>query len=284
MMNQRKQRVFFDVCIILVCTVINALSGCAARAAVSAPDGTGDSAKIKILTLNSTVTDIINYPAFSGYGIQLLPWNNDRNNPETPVTNIASLMPYHEYVKPQVVLNALNYMIDEVNKGKTIFYDFYTDTQKKDEPDKNNTGLFFFRGNQGTSGSNAPFVLVIPGGGYSYVGSLHEGFPIAVELAKKGYNAFVIKYRPSRQHITVDTTAALSYILDHAVSLGVNTDDYSLWGFSAGGNPAYNICLSSTAAYGGGNFPKPCTAVLFVFMAAAFFQRRSRHIYRNRGD
>ena len=34
-----------------------------------------------------------------------------------------------------------------------------------------------------------------PGGGFSYVASLHEGFPYAVEISNRGYNAFVLKYR-----------------------------------------------------------------------------------------
>jgi acetyl esterase/lipase len=165
-------------------------------------------------------------------------------------------MPYHGYVRPDVILDALNHMIDEVNQGKTIFYDIYTADQKRTDPGKSDTGLFFFRGKPG-----APFVLLIPGGGFSYVGSLHEGFPIAAEIARKGYNAFVIKYRPSRQNISSDTAAALSYIFDHSPSLEVNTDGYSLWGFSAGGQAASDISLRGTVAYGGADLPKPGMAV-----------------------
>ena len=39
-----------------------------------------------------------------------------------------------------------------VNNGKTIFHDFYTEQQKRDDPGKENTGIFFFRGESG-----APF-------------------------------------------------------------------------------------------------------------------------------
>ena len=62
--------------------------------------------------------------------------------------------------------------------------------QKAEEPAKSHTGLFFFRGKPG-----APFAVVSPGGGFSYVGSVHEGFPYAVAISKQGYNAFVLKYR-----------------------------------------------------------------------------------------
>ena len=45
----------------------------------------------------------------------------------------------------------------------------------------------FFRGRPG-----APFAVICPGGGFSYVGSIHEGFPHALALSRMGYNAFVV--------------------------------------------------------------------------------------------
>ena len=38
-------------------------------------------------------------------------------------------------------------------------------------------------------------MIMLPGGGFYYVGTLHEGLPIAQEINKYGYNAFVLKYR-----------------------------------------------------------------------------------------
>jgi acetyl esterase/lipase len=167
-------------------------------------------------------------------------------------------MPYHSHVEPDVVVGAINHMIDEVNGGKTIFYDFYNNEQKRQDPGKENTGLFFFRGNR-----DAPFAIICPGGGFSYVGSLHEGFPIALEISKKGYNAFVIRYRiGSGQWATEDLAAAITYIFQNNDNLGVGTGDYSVWGGSAGARMAGNIALDGVAAYGGGNLPKPATAVI----------------------
>jgi hypothetical protein len=115
-------------------------------------------------------------------------------------------MPYHNHVDPAIVVGAINHLIDEVSDGKTVFYDFYTDAQKQQDPNKRITGLFFFRGNPG-----APFAIVCPGGGFSYVGSLHEGFPLALEISKKGYNAFVIRYRiGSEQWATEDLAATIA--------------------------------------------------------------------------
>ena len=72
-------------------------------------------------------------------------------------------------------------MIDDINDGKTLFYDFYTGQQKAEDPGKMSTGLFFFRGKP-----KSPFAVICPGGGFAYVGSIHEGFLYAVELSAKG--------------------------------------------------------------------------------------------------
>jgi acetyl esterase/lipase len=104
--------------------------------------------------------------------------------------------------------------------------------EKDQQPAKANTGLFFFRGNPG-----APFAVIAPGGGFSYVGSVHEGFPYAVAISRQGYNAFVLKYRAGAggETATRDLAAALSFVFRNAATLGVSREGYSLWGSSAGG-------------------------------------------------
>ena len=213
---------------------------------------------INHLTINSNVSDIVNHPAFKGFGEMLLPRDNNSGYYNTQLRNVGSLMPYHSHVEPDIVVGAINHMIDQVNDGKTIFYDFYSKEEKEKDPGKKNTGLFFFRGNP-----NAPFAIVCPGGGFSYVGSLHEGFPLALKISKKGYNAFIIRYRiGSGEWATEDLAAAISYIHRNAENLGVNTKNYSLWGGSAGARMVGDISLSGVSAYGGGNLPKPATVVI----------------------
>jgi hypothetical protein len=49
------------------------------------------------------------------------------------------------------------------------------------------------------------------------VGSVHEGFPYAIALSQKGYNAFVLQYRVGGERIACeDLAAALSYIFKNA--------------------------------------------------------------------
>ncbi len=54
-----------------------------------------------------------------------------------------------------------------------------------------NTGLFFFGGNEG-----AKFAVCNAGRGFVYVGAIHDSFPHALELSRRGYNAFALIYRP----------------------------------------------------------------------------------------
>jgi len=210
------------------------------------------------LTTDDSVRDIVEHPAFKGFSRLMLPKEPDTHDLNTVLSNVRSLMPYHNHVNPGTVVGALNHMIDDVNDGKTVFYDFYTEQQRQEDPTKENTGLFFYRGEKG-----APFAIVCPGGGFSYVGSLHEGFPLALEISKKKYNAFVIRYRiGSQQKATEDLAAAITYLFRNAEALGISSEGYSLWGGSAGARMVGNIALRGIAAYQGDDLPKPSTAVI----------------------
>jgi acetyl esterase/lipase len=213
--------------------------------------------KSKYLTINSSVGDVVNHPAFKGFGELMLPWEENTRFFATRLAQVGSLMPYHGHVNADVVVSALNHMIDEAGAGKTLFYDFYTQQQKQDDPTKKYTGLFFYRGKPG-----APFAIVCPGGGFSYVGSLHEGFPLAHEISKKGFNAFVLRYRVGEQRATEDLAAASAYIFRNAATLRVDTQGYSLWGGSAGARMVGNLALRGVSDYAGGDLPKPITVVI----------------------
>jgi acetyl esterase/lipase len=211
------------------------------------------------LRVDNTIGDVLNHSAFAGFARLLLPWDKRRDDPTLSLRNVGTLLPYHTHVDPLVVVASLNRMIDDVSAGRTVFYDIYTAGQKQAESSRKDTGLFFLRGKPG-----APFAVIAPGGGFAYVGSLHEGFPYAVEISNRGYNAFVLKYRAGhgRTAATEDLAAALDYIFRNARALGVSTSGYSLWGSSAGARMAAAIGSHGTARYGGSNLPKPSTVVM----------------------
>jgi len=211
------------------------------------------------LTVDDTIGDLLKHPAFAGFSRLLLPWDDRAYDGRMRLESVGSLLPYHSHVDPATVVGGLNHIIEDVNNGRTVFYDFYTSEEKKQQPTKSNTGLFFFRGRPG-----APFAVISPGGGFSYVGSIHEGFPYAVAISHRGYNAFVLKYRVGSGGAlaTRDLAAAISYIFRNAATLGVATEEYSLWGSSAGARMAAAIGSHGVASFGGDALPKPSTVVM----------------------
>ncbi len=213
----------------------------------------------RYLKNNDTISDLLKHPAFKGFGQHLLTRDEDIHNQKLRLSDIATLLPYHSFVRPDVVVRALNHIIHDAGEGKKIFYDLYTDRQKRENSTKNSTGLFFFRGRPG-----APFAVICPGGGFSYVGSLHEGFPYAAELSKAGYNAFVLRYRVNAGGAiaTEDLAKAISFIYANADSLGVSRKNYSLWGSSAGARMVAYIGSDGVAAFGGEKLPKPAVLVM----------------------
>ena len=181
------------------------------------------------LDATSTLRDLLGHPALKEFAPLVLPWDDRAYDEQLPLTRIGSLLPYHTHVDPDAVVAGLNRMIDDAADGRTVFYRFYTAAQTQQVPSAAKTGVFFFRGRPG-----APFAVIASGGGFSYVASVHEGLPYAMAISSKGYNAFVLKYRVGRggTMATQDMAAALSYILEHAATLGVDTNGYSLWGSS----------------------------------------------------
>lgn len=117
------------------------------------------------------------------------------------------------------MLQTINTMIDYVNEGNRLFYDIYSEADKQADARKNNTGLFFFRGEPGR-----PFAIVCPGGGFSYIGAIHEGFPLAIALSEMGYNAFSIQYRTGGAQVACEDLAqAIDFIMRHGFGLGIGT-------------------------------------------------------------
>ncbi|MDO5536967.1 MAG: alpha/beta hydrolase [Desulfovibrionaceae bacterium] len=207
---------------------------------------------MRFLTEDDSIRDMVSHPAFAGIGACLVPRPADAAS-DLPLALAGRLMPWHGQVRPQAVVAALNRLIRERAGGRTIFCRFY-----ESGPAREATGLFFFRGRPG-----APFALICPGGGFAYVGSLHEGFPVACEIADAGFNAFVLHYRTgSGRTACIDLAHALVWILKHARDLGVDPGGYSLWGGSAGARMAAAVGSYGPAPFGAGPAPRPAAVIM----------------------
>lgn len=174
------------------------------------------------------ISDVMNDPAFGDYGRLIFPVNTGYWSG----TTLEQLqLTWYNYIDPDKTVEVCNYLRAHADN---CFIDIYTEAEKQTNSELRNTGLFVFRGN-----SNAPFAICNAGGGFSYVGAMHDSFPHALELSKQGYNAFALIYRPGNAY--EDLARAIAYICDHADELGVSRTGYSLWGGSAGARMAATL-------------------------------------------
>lgn len=228
----------------------------AAAASPSASQQKEDGAAMAV-TENTTLTDLASNPAFGGWGRALLPWHGQRKDGAT-IGGESSLLPYHSNVQPAQATSALNRLIDDANAGEQVAYPVCDEAAIAADPDKADAVLFYFRGDP-----SAPFAIVNPGGGFAYVGSLHESLPHAQWLSEQGINAFSLSYREgSGQWAVEDLAQALTFIFEHADELGLSTEGYSLWGSSAGARMAAAIGSYGTAAFGGADLPRPAAVIM----------------------
>ena len=213
-----------------------------------------DAAQTAVYIKDTGISDVQSDPAFGDFGRLIFPVNSGYMSGNT----LGSLrLTWYSNIDPDKTVEICNYLKSHAEAGETIFYDIYSAEEKTADPAKENTGLFFFRGDPG-----AKFAVVNAGGGFAYVGAMHDSFPHALELSKMGYNAFALIYRPGAQTACEDLARAISVIFEHAEELQVDTSDYSLWGGSAGARMAAWLGSYGTESFGEDAYPRP--AAVFV--------------------
>lgn len=164
---------------------------------------------------------------------------------------------WYSHINPETTAEILNTLRNRTLNGEKVFYDIYTDEEKQKDPEKNNTGLFFFKGNPGM-----PFALCNAGGGFAYVGAIHDSFPHALRLSQLGINAFALIYRPQAEKAYADLARAIAFVIDHAKELEVDVRGYSLWGGSAGARMAASLGALGTKAFGERDYPGPAAVIM----------------------
>lgn len=207
-------------------------------------------------TEDTKVTDVINDEVFDGYGRLIFPVDMQISDNLT-LKNVNTILTWYSEINTDKTVEIVNYMKKKAGSGQQIFYDIYSDEEKKADPDKQNTGLFFFKGNTG-----AKSAIVNAGGGFMYVAGIHDSFPHALELSKKGYNAFALIYRPGARTACEDLARAIAFLHEHADELGIDMSDYSLWGGSAGARMAAWLGAYGTSAFGEKEYPKPAAVIM----------------------
>ncbi|MBR1603068.1 MAG: alpha/beta hydrolase [Synergistaceae bacterium] len=199
---------------------------------------------------DTAIVDVINHPLFNNYGRLIFPLDANYYNGDT-LGNLS--LTWYSNIKPARTVEIINYMLAQVKQGNKIFYSIYpeSDTRAK------STGLFFFRGKAG-----AKFAVCNAGGGFAYVGAMHDSFPHALELSKKGYNAFALIYRPGAETACEDLARAIAFIHENAKELEVDVRNYSLWGGSAGARMAAWLGTYGTGAFGEKEYARPAAVIM----------------------
>ena len=90
---------------------------------------------------------------------------------------------------------------------------------------------------KGTTLKEKPAVIILPGGAFGFL-SDKEGEPVALTFMKEGFQAFVLRYSvgdesafPNPLH---EISQAISLVRNNAQSWGVNPNQITVMGFSAG--------------------------------------------------
>lgn len=183
----------------------------------------------------STVADVINDPAFSDFGRLLFPV--DRSvSPSMTLAQVSTSNVYmwYPYIQADKTVEILNYLHSQAVNGNSIFYRIYSSDEIAADRSKADTGIFVFKGTDGK-----PFAITNAGGGFAYVGAMHDSFPHSLELSRAGYTAFALIYRPDDPYR--DLAHAITFINENSEKLGVAKDNYSLWGGSAGARMAATL-------------------------------------------
>lgn len=231
-------------------------AGVASSDASAATSGSDRSSFTEKMTVGEVIAD----PAFGDFGRLLFPV--DRNVPDSmTLAELSSSSVYIWYNNIQVsdTLDMLNCLHAWAASVKQIFYPIYRDAEMEADPSKRDTGLFLF-----PSKENGRFAICNAGGGFAYVGAMHDSFPHALMLSHMGYNAFALIYRvDDTYHPYDDLARAISYVETHADELGVARKGYSLWDGSAGARMAATLGNATTLTrYCGKDTPQAVAVII----------------------
>ena len=203
---------------------------------------------------NTPIDEVVSWPGFGDWGRLIFPADEGYYSGST----LGDLrLTWYSNIQPAKTVEIVNYFKVKADGGEQIFYPIYLEAEIAADPWKADTGLFFFRGRPGTR-----FAICSAGGGFAYVGAMHDSFPHALELSKKGYNAFALIYRPGAQTACEDLARAIAFIHAHAEALEVDVSDYSLWGGSAGARMAAWLGSYGPAAFGEKEYPRPGAVIM----------------------
>lgn len=156
------------------------------------------------------------------------------------------------------------------------YYPLYTQAECAEDTNRKGVNLVWLPSQAKDAGSR-PYILLVPGGGFVNVWNLTEGWPVAAQFNRLGYNVFVLSYQVAAgdrllEREMADFARAITLIRDNAEVFAVDWRRYITCGFSAGG---YLVCLWNVPekGYAFHGLPKP-RAVFPVYPLVSWKQNR----------
>ena len=156
------------------------------------------------------------------------------------------------------------------------YYPLYTETECEEDANRKGVNLVWLP-SLAADADSRPYILLVPGGGFVNVWNLTEGWPVAAQFNRLGYNVFVLTYQvAANDHLLKremgDFARAIRLIRDNAEMFKVDWQRYITCGFSAGG---YLVCLWNVPEKGFAfhGLPKP-QAVFPVYPLVSWKQNR----------
>ncbi|MBQ6491475.1 MAG: hypothetical protein IJI88_04300 [Atopobiaceae bacterium] len=205
-------------------------------------------------TQTSTIDEVVSDPAFGDWGRLIFPVDQGYMSGST----LGDLsLTWYSRLDPTMTVDIVNDLHVRASTGQPVFIDLYSDEEKAADPWKADTGLFFFPGKPG-----ARTAIVSAGGGFAYVGALHDSLPHCLELSRRGYNAFAIIYRPGAQTACEDLARAIALLHERTDELGISMEGYSLWGGSAGARMSAWLGAYGTESFGEAAYPRPAACIV----------------------
>lgn len=158
----------------------------------------------------------------------------------------------------------LNLVIDNYNHGVQVTYKLYTPEEIAADPTKDAADLYYFPA-KGGGAAPVKYALVVPGNMFEKSAKMKEGCATAWQLHEMGYAAFVLRYRVGHNNgdnaAYDDLVRAVRYITAHAGEFGVQTEDYAIVGYSAGGQMC-GVFGTSRMGYRACGLPRPGALLL----------------------
>ena len=163
-----------------LCLVLS-LTGCGAGGADRAQTAQQEPAQQEPagpFTADTPVEAVQQDGAFGDYGRLLFPvdtgyWSGDTLG-ELQLT-------WYNNIDPEETVEIVNTLWQRAEAGETVFYDIYTEAEKAQDPDKADTGLFFFKGEAG-----APFAVCNAGGALPTSGPCRTASPTPWSCPNRG--------------------------------------------------------------------------------------------------